>query len=238
MMKQFYWLVITGALFISINGNAAGKESDPLVLNVILDQFERRSTEGDDFNVIEAQAWLGKDLDKIRLKVESEFTDDNTESAEAQLVYSRAIAPFWDAQFGYRRDFYPKPENEFLVFGFIGLAPYLFEVDAQLFVGESGQYGARLEAEYELVLTRNQKWVLVPEIEINAYAEDDVEAGIGSGLSDLELGLRLNYFINRHIAPYIGVNWEKKFGDTANFARDEGEDTNDVQYVIGLRGWF
>ena len=215
---------------------ASGGESDPVVTQLKLDQFERRSTEAEDFNVIETEAWIGKDFDKLRLKLEAEFTDDETESLEVQLVYSRAISAFWDIQAGYRRDIYPKPENDFLVFGFIGLAPYLFEIDAQLFIGESGQYGARLEAEYELILT--QKWVLIPEIEINAYAQDDESVGIGSGLSDLELGLRLNYFINRQFAPYIGVNWEKKFGDTADFARDEGEDTNDVQYVIGIQGWF
>ena len=160
-----------------------------------LDQFERRSTEGDDFNAIEAQGWVGKDIDKLRLKLEAEFTDNETESLEIQFVYSRAISAFWDVQAGYRHDIYPKPENDWLVFGFIGLAPYLIEVDAALFLGESGQYGARLEAEYELMLT--QRWVLIPEIEINAYTEDDEAVGIGSGLSDMELGLRLNYFINR-----------------------------------------
>ena len=30
-----------------------------------------------------------------------------------------------------------------------GLAPYWFEVDAAAFIGEGGQVGARLEAEYE-----------------------------------------------------------------------------------------
>ena len=237
-MNQSKWLILIIPFIAALNTYAAGKESDPVIINGVLDQLERRSTEGKDFNVLEAQGWIGKDFNKLRVKVESEFTDDNTESVEVQLVYSRAVTPFWDAQMGYRRDFYPKPENDFLVFGFIGLAPYLFEVDAQLFVGESGQYGTRLEAEYELVLTRNQKWVLVPEIEINAYAENDERAGIGSGLSDLEIGLRLNYFINRHIAPYVGINWENNFGNTADFARAEGEDTNDIQYVIGLRGWF
>lgn len=224
------------ALFFSSCISASGGESDPIVAQLKFDQFEHRSTQGEDFNVIEAEAWIGKDFDKLRLKLEAEFTDDDTESLEAQLVYSRAISAFWDIQAGYRRDIYPKPENDFLAFGFIGLAPYLFEIDAQLFIGESGQYGARLDAEYELMLT--QKWVLIPEIEINAYAQDDELAGIGSGLSDIELGIRLNYFINRQFAPYIGVNWEKKFGDTADFARDEGEDSNDVQYVIGIQGWF
>ena len=229
-------LLVISALLMSSSILAAGTESDPIITQLKFDQVERRSTEGDDLNVIEGEAWIGKDINKLRLKLETEFTDDETESLETQLVYSHAISPFWDIQAGYRRDIYPKPELDWLVFGFIGLAPYLFEIDAALFIGESGQYGARLEAEYELMLT--QKWVLIPEIELNAYAEDDEAVGIGSGISDLELGLRLNYFINRQLAPYIGINWEKKFGDSADFARDEGEDTDDVQYVIGISGWF
>ena len=187
---------------------ASGKESDPVISTLKLDQLERRSTEGEDYNFIEAQAWIGRDFDKLRLKVEAEFTDSDTQAAEAQLVYSRAISSFWDIQMGYRRDFYPKPEHDWLVLGFIGLAPYFLEVDTALFLAESGHYGFRLEAEYELVLSKNQKWVLVPELEVNAYSKTDESAGIGSGLSDLELGLRLNYFFNRHLATYAGINWK------------------------------
>ena len=229
-------------LIVLVSGNlnafASGKESDPIIGTVIIDQLERRSTQAEDFNVLEAQAWIGKDFDKLRLKLETEFTDSETESVELQLVYSRAISAFWDVQAGYRRDIYPKPENEWLVVGFIGLAPYLFEIDTALFFADNGQVGIRLEAEYELVLSKNQRWVLVPELEINAFTENDEPAGIGSGLSDLELGLRLNYYFNRHLATYIGANWENKFGNTADFAQTEGERINDVQYVIGLHGWF
>ena len=116
------------------------------------------------------------------------------------------------------------------------LAPYLFEVDGGIFIGESGQVGARLEAEYEYLLT--QRLILSPEIEVDFYSKDDEAVGIGSGLSDLELGLRLRYEIRREFAPYIGVNWTKQFGQTADFARDEGEDTSDVQFVAGIRAWF
>ncbi len=73
---------------------------------------------------------------------------------------------------------------------------------------------------------------------MNLYSKDDEAVGIGSGLSDMELGLRLRYEIRREFAPYIGVNWTGKFGQTADFARDEGEDTSDVQIVAGIRAWF
>ena len=83
-----------------------------------------------------------------------------------------------------------------------------------------------------------QRLILTPEIEVNFYGQDDVEIGIGSGLSDLEVGLRLRYEIRREIAPYIGINWSKLFGNTKDFARIAGESSSDAQLVIGLRLWF
>ena len=120
--------------------------------------------------------------------------------------------------------------------GIQGLAPYFFEIDAALFIGSSGRVAARLEAEYEILFT--QKLILTPEVEINAFSEDDPAQRIGSGLSDTELGLRLRYEIRRELAPYIGINWEKKFGTTADYARDDGLGTSDLQLVLGIRAWF
>jgi copper resistance protein B len=153
-----------------------------------------------------------------------------------QALYSRAIAPYWDLQLGLRHDFQPSPSRSWGVIGIQGIAPYFFEVDTALFIGESGQTALRVEAEYELLFT--QKLILTPEVELNFYGQDDKDLNIGSGLSDLEAGLRLRYEIRREFAPYIGVNWNKSFGNTADFASAEGEDTDDVQWVVGLRAWF
>lgn len=80
--------------------------------------------------------------------------------------------------------------------------------------------------------------ILAPNIEVNFFGKDDPEIGIGSGLSDLEAGLRLRYEIRREFAPYIGVNWSKLFGGTADFAASAGEDSSEWQFVVGLRAWF
>ena len=215
---------------------SAGGADDPLLYMVMIDKLEVRNTDGPNPLVLDADAWIGYDLNKIWFKTEVEHVDGKTEEAEVQFLYSRAIAPFWDFQAGWRRDIKPKPNRDWLSLGFKGLAPYLFEVDARLFVGESGRVGARLEAEYEYLFT--QRLILSPEIEMSVHSKDDEEVGIGSGLSDMELGLRLRYEVRREFAPYIGVNWTKKFGQTADFARDEGEETSDVQFVVGIRSWF
>jgi copper resistance protein B len=83
-----------------------------------------------------------------------------------------------------------------------------------------------------------QKLILSPEIELNAYGKDDLKMGIGSGLSNLEAGLRVRYEIKREFAPYIGVNWNKKFGATADIAESEGVDVSDTQLVVGVKAWF
>ena len=158
------------------------------------------------------------------------------EEFEVQALYSRAVSPYWDFQVGCKHNSKPKPDSNWLALGFNGLAPYWFEVDAAAFIGDDGQANFRVGAEYEWMLT--QQWVLSPEAEVNFYTKDDAEHEVGSGISDTQLGLRLRYEIRREFAPYVGVNWTRKYGETADHARDEGEDTNDVQLVAGIRSWF
>ena len=214
----------------------ASMEDDPVLTMVKIDQFETRSTQGDDPFVWDADAWIGQDLNKLWIKTEGERVSGKTESAELQLLYSKAAAPFWDVQFGVKKDFQPKPSRNWGVIAAKGLAPYLFEVDASLFIGESGRSAVRLDAEYEYMFS--QKLILSPEIEINAFAKDDELTGTGKGLSSIEAGLRLRYEVRREFAPYIGINWEKKYGNTANFSLNEGEKTEDTQLVVGVRFWF
>ena len=116
------------------------------------------------------------------------------------------------------------------------MAPYWFEVDANIFLSDEGDLSARLEVDYDLLFT--QRLILQPRAELNVAFSNDSEIGAGSGFSDLELGLRLRYEIVREIAPYVGLHWERKFGNTADFARDEGEDIDSIFLVAGMRLWF
>ncbi len=219
---------------VSISAVAGGKD-DPLLTMVLVDEFEIRDAD-DQPLVLEGQGWVGKDLQKLWLKTEFERVDGNTEEAELQALYSRSVARYWDFQLGLRKDFKPTPDRSWAVIGWQGLAPYFFEIDTALFVGESGRTALRLEAEYELLFT--QRLILTPDIEINFYGHNDEDLGVGSGLSDVQAGLRLRYEIRREFAPYIGVNWSRKYGNTADFARSGGEDIDDTQLVIGIRAWF
>lgn len=117
-----------------------------------------------------------------------------------------------------------------------GLAPYWFEVEATAYVGENGRSAVRAEASYDLLFT--QRLILQPNVEINLYGKNDPAREIGSGLSDVDFGLRLRYEIRRQFAPYVGVSWQRKFGKTADFARADGKATRDTRFVVGVRIWF
>jgi len=234
MKKKLAVALISGLVSGSVY--AGGMEDDPVLTKVMIDQFETRVTDGKDPLVLEAEAWIGKDLNKLWFKTDAEQLNGKTQELELQALYSRAIAPYWDVQVGWRHDEKPTPTRDWLALSFKGLAPYWFEVDSALFIGEQGRVGLRLQAEYEILLT--QRWVLTPEIEVNFHSKNDQETATGSGLSNSQLGIRLRYQITREFAPYIGLNWNKKYGNTADYARNEGEKTDDTQLVLGVRAWF
>lgn len=206
-----------------------------LTYKIMGDMIEYRSQGGEDGYTWNGEAWFGGDIDRLVIKTEGEGGED-IESAEIQALYSRAWDHVTDLQIGIRQDIEPNPSRTYLALGFETVLPYWFEVEGALFVGQRGQVLGRLDGNYDLQLT--QRLVLQPRAEVNFAAKDDAAIGLGSGLSDAELGLRLRYEFQREFAPYIGVTWERKFGDTADYARAEGESAETTSFVIGLRAWY
>lgn len=206
-----------------------------LTYKIMGDMIEYRSQDGEEGYAWNGEAWFGGDIDRLVIKTEGEGGED-IESAEIQALYSRAWDHVTDLQIGIRQDIEPSPSQTYLALGFETVLPYWFEVEGALFVGERGQVLGRLDGNYDFQLT--QRLVLQPRAEVNFAARDDAAIGLGSGLSDAELGLRLRYEFQREFAPYIGVSWERKFGDTADYARAGGESAETTSFVVGLRAWY
>ncbi len=203
---------------------------------IMLERFESRSGEGEDHYLWDAQGWYGGDYDKLWLKSEGEGSFDGAvESAEVQALWSHAIGPFFDLQTGMRYDFEPDGRGH-AVLGVQGLAPYMFELDAAAFLSDRGDLTARVEAEYDQRIT--QRLILQPRAEISLSAQDIPAREIGAGITSFETGLRLRYEFAREFAPYLGVGYESKLGDTADFARAAGADPDRFSFLFGLRAWF
>jgi copper resistance protein B len=199
-----------------------------------LEYAKGRDARGQNLNV---EAWYGGDYNKLWIKAEGERRAGRLDAFRTEALWDHAIATFWSTQLGVRHDNGGGGRSRsWLAFGVQGLAPYWFETEATAYVGSGGALAARLEMRYDLLLT--QKWILQPKLEANFYSKNDPQRGIGSGLSDMELGVRLRYEVTRQFAPYIGVTWSKKFGNTAAYARQAGERVRDTQIVAGVRLWF
>ena len=207
-----------------------------IVSNLMVDMAEFQF--GDDETTFhwEGEGWIGGDINRFVFKTEGEAGEDDVERAEVQGLYSRAIGPYFDLQAGIRYDIEPSPNRAYAVIGFEGVAPYWFETTGALFVSDEGEVSARLEGSYDARLT--QRLILQPRAEINVSADDIPELELGSGVTDVELGLRLRYDITRNFSPYVGIAYEAKLGDTADYASAAGDDENDARLVFGVRARF
>jgi len=205
---------------------------------VLVERLEARlvADGGPDGYLWDAQAWYGGDINRFVMKTEGEGEiGDAPEEVEIQALYSRAIGPFFDLQAGIRFD--PEPHSRgHLVGGVQGLAPYMFEVDAALFLSDRGDLTARIEGEYDQRIT--QLLIVQPRVEIEMAAQDIPDRGIAAGITKLEPGVRLRYEFRQEFAPYLGVEYEAKVGGTADMARFAGEDPAGIKLIIGLRTWF
>lgn len=230
-------LVFSPAVMAQAREDIREEHGDIRTSKVLIDQAEVKLRDGREGYAWDAQAWYGGDIDKIWFKTEGEGEfREKVERAEVQALWSHAIDPWFDLQLGVRQDFRPDPKRTHLVAGVQGLAPYWFEVDGAVFLSNNGDVTARFEGEYDLRIT--QQLILQPRAEFDLALQDVPEIGIGSGLSSAELGARLRYEIRPEFAPYIGLEYERSFGDTARFSRARGEKAGAVSLLMGVRTWF
>lgn len=225
-----------GIAYGPTHGMGKAMEGDARFGMLLVDQLEAfhgRDGSGQQWDI---EGWYGNDYDKLWLRTEGERHSGRLEDASGEVLWSHAVAAFWNTQLGVRTDAGEGPDRSWAAFGLQGLAPYWFELEATGYMGSAGRTAARFRAEYELRFT--QRLVLQPQLEANAYGKADPARGLGRGLSDMSLGLRLRYEFHRQFAPYVGVVWTRRFRGTADLARQHGQDRLDRQWVAGVRIWF
>lgn len=207
-----------------------------------LDRLEYGFGQGADRIHLDAQGWYGGDYNRFWFKIEGQQATSRGGAGvgEVQGLYSRLIAPFWDFQAGVRHDRTwgagVDLNRTFGVIGLQGLAPYWFEIEPAIFISEDGDVSARLSASTDWLLT--QRLILQPRVDLNAAVQSVPKFGIEEGFNDIELGLRLRYEVHRQFAPYVGVSWLRRLGETADLSRRNGDGVQDFRVLVGLRVWF
>ena len=229
---RFYDPTAMAAADRTMRAEHGGMRFSQILFNLAEVQVRR----GSDGYRWDGEGWFGGDIDRVVVKSEGEGTFGRSiDQAEVQALYAHAIGPYFNLLAGARQDLGPNGGRTHAAIGVEGLAPYWFDVEATLFASDKG-VRARGSAWYDQRLT--QRAILQPRVEVNLAAQDEPDARIGAGLSSVEAGLRLRYEIAREFAPYVGINWERRYGDTARYARADGEGSGGVSLALGIRGWF
>ena len=212
------------------------EDHDSLFAFLRADRLEAFRQNGNWIGAYDAQMSYGNSFERAVWKTAGNIENKKFADSSNELLWSHGITTFWNAQLGLRHDEGTGPSRTWAAVGVQGLSPYWFEVDATLYLDAQGRTALNVESEYELLLT--QKFILQPRVELNIYGKDDAARGIGAGIADGALGVRLRYEIRREFAPYVGVERESQFGKTASLARDAGEKTNETRWLVGLRLWY
>jgi copper resistance protein B len=208
-----------------------------LYVHGILNEFEGRFGSADSSLRWDAELWAGNDVNRLWLKSEGEVGKGGTVTdGQDELLYDRPITTYFDLQTGIRSDIDSSNGRTWAAFGVEGLAPYFFELAATAYASDTGHYAAKISGLFDLLIT--QRVILQPVVEANFYTKEDRGRRIGSGLSDIDTGLRLRYEITRKTAPYIGVSYARTFAGSENFAHAAGETPAALRLDLGIRAWF
>ncbi|MDT7911799.1 MAG: copper resistance protein B [Thermocrinis sp.] len=224
------------AVFLPIFAIAYGEEIKPMhptrFGGFFVDKLEYR-TKNEDLK-FHIYSFYGGDYHKLWVDVEGEKGLKNSKwlLKRADLLFGKAISSFWDLRVGVGYAGSNEGGRSKLVLGVKGLAPYWFEVDANLNLTNKGELYGKLEAEYELLIT--QRLILQPNLKVLASTKKIEPLEIGSGLSKTELALRLRYEIKREFAPYVGISWERHFGQTKEMVGERDL----INFLVGLKTQF
>ncbi len=217
------------------------KPMKPLYYGQILFDRIEYNIEGKNQLDYEITGWYGGDYRRLWIELEGEHNTSKNEGEieKFDVLYGKLISPFWDIRggIGYSGSYGNNGSNRTMaVIGLKGLAPYFFEIDTNIRLTSKGEVYGDFEAEYDLLFT--QRLILQPRVDTTFSFSKIEELGIGTGINNIKVGLRLRYEFKREFAPYIGVNWVKLFGQTKDFARNEGNPTDFVDVFVGIRMWF
>jgi copper resistance protein B len=236
-MKQlFYFIVMQLPLFALADMQDMHKDAYSLVKSINFHQLEwQKNAQEEAMLAWDFSTWISGGDEKWWLKSEGKASENDTEGGYVQMLYSEPVSAFWDLQIGFHSQIEPYEENYVLI-GFFGLAPYFIHLDSYLLLNSNGDAIWQLDADYDMKLSRN--WVMLVEGSISAQAQNKPEAGLGSGLSEGELGIRVAYNRQRKLVPYIGIEWERAFGNTADIRDNLQEPNSEWRGVVGINMWY
>ncbi len=208
---------------------------------LLADVLEYRASRKESDFRWDAEGWYGGDYNRLWFKSEGER---NTAlkadyDIDVQLLYGRFVRRYYDFQVGARVETQSFQGRNVIrthaVIGVEGLVPYRYEIEPLLFISQNGDVSGRFTIARDLLVT--QRLILQPRLETTLAAQRIERFTTGTGLNNIEVGLRLRYEIRREFAPYFGVSFDRSFFGTADLVRQEGGSPSQIRFVAGIRLW-
>jgi len=213
-------------------------QDNKVFAHILFDQLEGRASTSSSLLRWDGQGWVGTDMNRLWLKSEGFAGDGTVSDGDHEALYDRPIPRmrYFDAQAGVRVDVDSGPKRVWAAVGVEGLAPYFFDLEPTFYVRDGGHVAGRINGSWDLFTT--QRWAVQPQAELNFYSKDDPARQIGSGLSDIDTGVRLRYVLTRKFNPYVGWAYDGKYGGSARYTRQSKEATSNSNFVFGVRVWY
>ena len=198
-----------------------------------VDLAEVRIGKGGEVFVWESAASWGDDRDRAVLEFEGNGEiGQRMDEIEASLLYERALGGSATLIAGVRQDMRPAPYRTFAVLGAEAEPWPGGALESLMFLSDAG----KLTGEVELV----SEHPLAPRLSAQGRATLGWAAqalpgeDVASGLTDLELALRLRYRATPAISPYLGVVHGRLLGRTDRLARIAGAERRSTHFAVGL----
>ena len=215
-----------------IANSAADNAAEPIGASILIDELEYRLQSGENPLAWSVAVPVGAEKHQLWLISEGDSTRGAVGSNEIRALYSVRMSPDWRLNMGWRGDVKPGPKRNWVLLGLEGEGPFQIEGAVSLIAGKNLGSGLRLELERAFELA--PRWSLTPEIKLNLHSRNDPTTGAGSGLSTGEAGLRMAYELSPNFVPYLGIIWERSYGQTAHFARKKGAGGSATHVLAGI----
>ncbi len=187
------------SVLVFLFGGAAVADDSAAITSLSVERFERHF-DHDDY-ALELDVVHGNDDHAVVLRFEGTKPDNHDTEGELQLLYSKPLSAYFDWQVGLEAALHDGSSTGGLVAGIEGEAPYRIHLEARATLNEDGDLFVHAEFERDFLII--DRLALQPRLGILA----------GDGGESIAAELRLRYEVTRRFVPYLGVSWEKIYGD-------------------------
>lgn len=220
--------LFTALTTLSIQGVAA----DPIDVSFMLDELEYIADDGADPIAWSAALAIGNSERQLWLVSEGGHNRGVLEEHELHAYVATSLGEYTTLTMGWRGDLKPEPDRDWAMLGLENTWAFDIETSLATYFGRSGDTALRFKLGREFSLA--PAWTLIPELETNAFGQNDQDTGIGSGFADVEIATRLFYAIADFATVYIGAVWAQPLGNTRDIARAEGEGGSESVVIMGF----